>query len=67
MTISQFSWARFMKVTSYINGLYLFWYQERGCPYLYTLNLGLYDLLIQMQQPPLNSLGKTLRRTRVKS
>ena len=49
MAISQFSWALShydVKVTSYINGWYLFWYQWKEDVHTYTLvvNLGLYDL-----------------------
>ena len=49
MAISQFSRARShydVIVTSYINGLYLFWYQWKEDVHTYTLvvNLGLYDL-----------------------
>ena len=40
MAISQFSWARShydVIVTSYINGLYLFWYQWKEDVHTYTL------------------------------
>ena len=43
MAISQFSWARSHYdaiVTSYINGLYLFWYQWKEDVHTYRGKLG---------------------------
>ena len=77
MAISHFFWAPShydVKVTSYINGWYLFWYQWEEDVHTYTLvvNLGLYDLSIDNPRgvgtTPLRKicLGKTLRIRRVK-